>query len=285
MSNEVGRTTDGVEVERWDGDKRFRFGENWLRFLEAIDATRVAAARAAIAEMLEVESLQGLRVLDLGSGSGLSSLAMREMGADVLSIDFDPQAVECTKEIRSRFGHGDDPNWVVTEGSALDGEFLASLGEFDLVYSWGVLHHTGSMWEAMSNAVGRVGPNGRLFISIYNDQGIASRMWARLKKKYVESGDARRRVIVESANAYFAARHLAGRSLVLIGLGSGSRSSPGRGMDRRRDLVDWVGGYPFEVAKPEEVFEFVRNRGFELERLKTCAGGLSCNEFVFLRKS
>jgi 2-polyprenyl-6-hydroxyphenyl methylase/3-demethylubiquinone-9 3-methyltransferase len=50
------------------------------------------------------------------------------------------------------------------------------------------------------------------------------------------------------------------------------------------DLVDWVGGYPFEVAKPEEVFDFYRKRGFELSRLKTSGGGLGCNEFVFIRK-
>jgi 2-polyprenyl-6-hydroxyphenyl methylase/3-demethylubiquinone-9 3-methyltransferase len=53
-------------------------------------------------------------------------------------------------------------------------------------------------------------------------------------------------------------------------------------MSTRHDLVDWVGGYPFEVAKPETVFGFLRDRGFELRHLKSCAGGLGCNEYVFL---
>jgi 2-polyprenyl-6-hydroxyphenyl methylase/3-demethylubiquinone-9 3-methyltransferase len=52
-------------------------------------------------------------------------------------------------------------------------------------------------------------------------------------------------------------------------------------MDRKHDLIDWVGGWPFEVSTPEEVFNFYRRRGFQLEALKTCAGGLGCNEFVF----
>jgi 2-polyprenyl-6-hydroxyphenyl methylase/3-demethylubiquinone-9 3-methyltransferase len=54
-----------------------------------------------------------------------------------------------------------------------------------------------------------------------------------------------------------------------------------RGMNAWRDFIDWVGGYPFEVAKPEEVFDFCHQRGLTLTYLKTCGGGLACNEFVF----
>lgn len=57
-----------------------------------------------------------------------------------------------------------------------------------------------------------------------------------------------------------------------------------RGMSVWHDLVDWVGGYPFEVAKPEEIFDFYRTKGFTLVRLKTCGGGLGCNEYVFIKK-
>jgi len=60
-------------------------------------------------------------------------------------------------------------------------------------------------------------------------------------------------------------------------------STAERGMGAWRDVVDWVGGYPFEVAKPEEVFDFYRSRGFFLQRLKTCAGGLGCNEYVLMK--
>ena len=56
-------------------------------------------------------------------------------------------------------------------------------------------------------------------------------------------------------------------------------------MSRRHDLLDWVGGYPFEVATPEEVFAFCHDRGFELQELSTCGGGLGCNQFVFQHSS
>jgi 2-polyprenyl-6-hydroxyphenyl methylase/3-demethylubiquinone-9 3-methyltransferase len=55
-------------------------------------------------------------------------------------------------------------------------------------------------------------------------------------------------------------------------------------MSRVHDWFDWLGGYPFEVARPEEIFAFYQARGFSLERLKTCGGGLGCNEFVLRKK-
>jgi 2-polyprenyl-6-hydroxyphenyl methylase/3-demethylubiquinone-9 3-methyltransferase len=56
-----------------------------------------------------------------------------------------------------------------------------------------------------------------------------------------------------------------------------------RGMSKWHDLIDWVGGYPFEVAKPEQIFEYFRNRGFQMDKLVTCAGALGCNEYIFTR--
>jgi hypothetical protein len=56
-----------------------------------------------------------------------------------------------------------------------------------------------------------------------------------------------------------------------------------RGMSVHHDRIDWIGGFPFEVAKPEEIFDFLSGRGFDLRYLKTCAGGHGCNEYVFTR--
>ena len=56
-------------------------------------------------------------------------------------------------------------------------------------------------------------------------------------------------------------------------------------MSRWHDMVDWVGGLPFEVAKPEMIFDFYHDRGFALDRLRTCAGGLGCNQFVFTKST
>jgi 2-polyprenyl-6-hydroxyphenyl methylase/3-demethylubiquinone-9 3-methyltransferase len=51
-----------------------------------------------------------------------------------------------------------------------------------------------------------------------------------------------------------------------------------------RDVVDWIGGFPFETAKPETIFRFYRDRGFVLEELTTCGSRHGCNEFVFRKR-
>src|SRR5262249_43922399 len=128
--------------------------------------------------------LAGRNFLDVGSGSGLFSLAAMSLGAaKVHSFDYDPHSVACARELRRRF-FPDSSQWTVEQGSALDGDYLTRLGQWDIVYSWGVLHHTGDMWNAFRNVRGLVRPRGRLFISIYNDQGDRSRRWTTVKAIY-----------------------------------------------------------------------------------------------------
>ena len=273
-------SADPWKSEVSDGD-RFEFGANWAAFLTGLNDERIGAAEASLKEMLDVERLDGKSFLDIGSGSGLFSLAARRLGARVTSFDYDPESVACTAELRRRFFE-EDPQWTVGRGSALDPAFLASLGKFDIVYSWGVLHHTGDLWSALGNALERVGPAGRLFISIYNDQGGASRRWKRVKRLYLNTPKRLQLAILLPAFArlwapIFINDALRGRPL------RSWRAYGERGMDPWRDVVDWVGGYPFEVARPEQIFDFCRQRGFELRKLKTCAGGHGCNEFVFAR--
>src|SRR3954453_10925637 len=136
---------------------RFEFGENWARFLAVVDESRIVEAERSLREMLGVERLDGRSFLDIGSGSGLFSLAAVRLGAErVHSFDFDPSSVGCTLELRRRYGA--DADWAVEQGSALDTAYLARLGTFDVVYSWGVLHHTGDMWRALGNVARLVAP-------------------------------------------------------------------------------------------------------------------------------
>lgn len=129
--------------------QRFKFGANWKGFLAVLNEERIVLAEQSLRNMLDMD-LKGKRFLDVGSGSGLFSLAARRLGAIVHSFDYDPQSVACTEELRHRYFPSDD-GWTVEQGSALDTQYLAHLGQWDIVYSWGVLHHTGAMWRALAN--------------------------------------------------------------------------------------------------------------------------------------
>ena len=264
---------------------RFAFGKNWKTFLKVLDETRILEAEKSLKKMLEIEYLNEKRFLDIGSGSGIFSLAAKRLGAMVHSFDYDSISVACTEELKRRYFQ-DDPRWTIEQGDVLNTDYLRSLGQFDVVYSWGVLHHTGAMWEALGNVVPLVNEGGKLFISIYNDQGFLSQFWKFIKRVYNRSAKPIRALLILWVGIYFEirggiARLLRGQSPLPFRAWAEKKKS--RGMSVWHDLVDWVGGYPFEVAKPEEVFEFYRRKGFQLLRLKTCSGGLGCNEYVFVK--
>jgi 2-polyprenyl-6-hydroxyphenyl methylase/3-demethylubiquinone-9 3-methyltransferase len=263
--------------------ERFAFGENWAAFLAKLDDARIAAAENSLRQMLDVDDLRGRSFLDIGSGSGLFSLAARRLGAKVQSFDYDPASVACTRELKTRYYPQDD-DWTVGSGSVLDADYMNSLPKFDIVYSWGVLHHTGQMWLALEHAGRLVDEGGKLFIAIYNDQGTASRRWRSLKSAYNRLPKSLRPPVLWAVFVKQYWRPIV-KDLVLFRPFQTFRVYSGlRGMSPWRDLVDWVGGYPFEVAKPEAIFDFYRARGFRLEKLKTC-NDLGCNEFIFVRST
>lgn len=264
--------------------RRFEFGKNWQQFLLVLDDLRIEEAKKSLQNMLDLDSLQGKSFLDIGAGSGLSSLAARMLGATVYSFDYDPQSVACTEELK-RLYFPNDASWKIDQGSVLDEYYINSLGKYDIVYSWGVLHHTGAMWEALQKASHPVKEGGLLFIAIYNDQGRASRFWKAVKKLYNWLPKGLKFLVLCPAFARLwgptTIRDIIQGRPFYTWINYSSR----RGMSAWHDVVDWVGGYPFEVAKPEEIFDFFRNLGFHLTRLKTCGGRLGCNEFVFKKST
>lgn len=278
------RGAHATEIARGE---RFEFGKNWNRFLSLLNETRITEAEKSLKQMLEVDNLEGRRFLDIGSGSGLFSLAARRLGARVHSFDYDPQSVACTQELRRRYFQGDD-SWTIEEGSALEADYVKSLGEFDIVYSWGVLHHTGRMWLALENAQLPVAAGGKFFIAIYNDTGSQSARWKWIKRTYNNLPRFLRPPFTVAVMAPQEAKSML-RSILTLKpqeyIRAWTKYDRNRGMSYWRDIVDWVGGYPYEVAKPEEILDFYRAKGFTLTKMRCGNVGLGCNEFVFEKKA
>jgi 2-polyprenyl-3-methyl-5-hydroxy-6-metoxy-1,4-benzoquinol methylase len=266
-----------------DQGSRFRFGANWESFLTLLNTGRIEQAKQSVSSLLGLADLTGKRFLDIGSGSGLFSLAARMLGAEVTSLDYDPDSVACTERLRSSL-NPEDAGWTVLRGSALDETFMGGLGSFDIVYSWGVLHHTGNLRAAMDIAARCVGPGGLLALALYNHQPFFTPLHTRLKRLYAHSPTLGKRLIALAyalgvGSALFSADLLRSRNPLARYTSAGLP----RGMNFWHDVVDWVGGYPFETITPDEVFHFYKARGLQLTELRTVGGKSGCNEFTFTR--
>jgi 2-polyprenyl-3-methyl-5-hydroxy-6-metoxy-1,4-benzoquinol methylase len=181
-----------------DDDLRFGFGRNWADFVASrLNNSVVEASRLHMADMLRAESLEGKTVLDIGSGSGIHSLAALRLGAErIISFDYDRDSVATTRKVREHAGS--PANWEVMQGSVLDAAFMASLPTADIVYSWGVLHHTGAMWSAVRNAASLLKPDGVFYIALYSSDNYVDpppSYWMKVKKRYNMSGSVGRRLL------------------------------------------------------------------------------------------
>jgi 2-polyprenyl-6-hydroxyphenyl methylase/3-demethylubiquinone-9 3-methyltransferase len=267
----------------------FAFGRNWQSFVKNyLTDERIMEAETSLRNFCGVGCIRDKSFIDIGCGSGLFSLAAYRLGAaSITSIDVDPDSVDCCRELRK--SAGDPDNWALEHGSILDKDAVSSWGHFDTVYSWGVLHHTGDMWQAIRNAATLVTPGGNFYIAIYNrvdsfqvyrDGRIgSSRFWAREKRIYSALP-----WVVQNVIDYFLMAVLILIYLITLRNPVSEIKSHKslRGMSWRTDIKDWLGGYPYEYASVPEITDFVCDLGFEVVKVDE-KGGLLNNEFLFRR--
>jgi 2-polyprenyl-3-methyl-5-hydroxy-6-metoxy-1,4-benzoquinol methylase len=263
-----------------DVSTHFRFGENWAEYSKLVDDRRTADAVGSVKRL--VGDLSGKTFLDIGSGSGLFSVSALRLGAkEVLALDIDEDSVETTRKLLSKEG---SKNWRAERISVF--ELPAKVRKkFDVVYSWGVLHHTGDMWRAIDIASSFVKPGGLFAFSLYEKTPLCG-AWRQEKRFY--------RKLPKPIQKAFRGAYLTawGAALLVKGHNPRRRLREGneRGMDVVRDIHDWMGGYPYESTSPAEVLPFMKEREFEhleTELYRTRLGGVfgsGCTEYVF-RKS
>ncbi len=258
----------------------FSFGKNWEDFIQKnYSDERVAIAQNHLLGFLERQDLQGVSFLDIGCGSGIHSYAAFRAGAaKITSIDVDPYSVKTTQKIREMAGN--PPSWQVLHGSVLDAEFMSSIEPVDLVYSWGVLHHTGDLWNAVNNAATRIKSSGLFYIALY-EKTAESDYWIGIKKKYNAASDLNKRMM-ELAHVY---RHfIAGRRPAQLkeSLDYIRTYKINRGMSFMTDIRDWLGGWPYEPSTPEEVTDFCVNKlGLLKQKIQTGEANI---EYLFQKK-
>lgn len=260
--------------------QKFSFGRNWSNFLKKLNKKRIENSKINLRKFTGLTHFKDKTFLDIGCGSGIHSLSAYFLGANVISTDIDEFCINCVKFLRKKV-NASPKRWQVLQGSALDKNFLNKIGKVDIVYSWGVLHHTGNMWHALENITGNVKKGGLMYIAIYNDfKGFpSSKTWLKIKKIYANSP----KFLCGLMNLLLALQILTMQVVRFKNpLKFVREYSAQRGMNFYNDVIDWLGGYPYEFASVAQIKSFYEKKRFMLKNLRRNKG-TGNNEFLFAK--
>jgi len=255
---------------------KFSFGKNWRNYARHINAKTLNAATHSLARLLGTWDLGGKTFLDAGCRSGLTAVAALKMGAErVVAIDWDPYSAECTRYVIEKLLGEVPPNVEIKQGSFLDGEFMKSLGTFDVVHAWGVLHHTGRMWDAMDIIAQNVAPGGVLALAIYN-RTLSNHAWLKFKRFY--------NWCPAPIRFFFTLGLFTTTAALRLLKGKNPFRKRSSGMSVWHDSVSWLGGLPYEWASEGEVAAHLNPLGLMLARVFHVTGFQhGNNQFLFRR--
>jgi len=253
---------------------RFNFGENWKEFSEnALDESKLRKSMNSLNALIGKDRIKGSCFLDIGCGSGLFSIAASLMGAKkVVAFDVSKESIGASLINKKKFAPNNKISFSIN--SVFDAK-ISKLGKFDIVYSWGVLHHTGKMLKSIDISTSLVKKNGLFVIAIY-EKHWSSLLWKLIKKTYNISPKYIKKIMIMLFYWVIAFAKL-------VVTKKNPFADKKRGMDFYYDVVDWMGGYPYEYASRQEIESYVEKKGFKLVRFVKSHVPTGCNEYVFSR--
>jgi 2-polyprenyl-6-hydroxyphenyl methylase/3-demethylubiquinone-9 3-methyltransferase len=264
--------------------RHYSFGKNWLEYSQSINSIHVDHVTSDLSRLLNLKDLTQKSVLDIGCGSGVHDVGFYQLGCrNLTAIDYDQDCITATNQTLEKFCPGS--GYKILQGDILSSK-TQSLGKFDIVYSWGVLHHTGNLLEAICKASTLVAREGHLAIALYR-KTLMCGFWKAEKRLYSRLPRIFQRFLELIYISFFSIALLFTQKTSITNYIESYSSK--RGMNFFADVKDWLGGYPYESISPHELRKLMSSLGFR--QVYSLEGnsrigifGSGCDEFLFQKK-